>query len=86
MEDKNKDIEERVEAVPGPALVISKEAYEKMQEDGKTREKKDQPKSVKNLFAHIKRKKQMKELELLTKDTMLQRLRKRKSKSRSFKL
>lgn len=88
MEDKKKDIEESVEAVPGPRISITQENYEKMKEDSKTREKKDQPKSVKNLFAHIKRKKQMKNLPFIARVDLskLQKEREEKAEDREISI
>ena len=45
---------EYVEAVPGPAIVISKETYKKMQENENSKQNKEKLKRYKNFFKNIK--------------------------------
>lgn len=45
--------EERVEVVPGPAIIISKETYKKMQENNQAKQNKERLKQYKDFFAKI---------------------------------
>lgn len=45
---------EYVEAVPGPAIVISKETYKKMQENNNAKENKERLKKCEKFFKNIK--------------------------------
>lgn len=66
MDDNEKDLEEGVEAVPGPRIVISKETYEKMQENNnaeKNRERLyERKKKFFNFFKNINKKEQEEDL------------------------
>ena len=59
MEDKRiinqliENNEERVEAVPGPAIVISKETYKKMQENNQAEQNKERLGQLKEFFDKI---------------------------------
>lgn len=53
MEDKNKP-REYVEAVPGPAIVISKETYKKMQENNNSKQNKERLQKLSKFFKKIK--------------------------------
>ncbi len=59
MEDKRiinqliENNEERVEAVPGPAIVISKETYKKMQENNQAKQNKKRLKQCEPFFKKI---------------------------------
>ncbi|MBQ3502128.1 MAG: hypothetical protein IJA72_00480 [Clostridia bacterium] len=59
MEDKRiinqliENNEERVEAVPGPAIVISKETYKKMQENNQAKQNKERLERLKDVFDKI---------------------------------
>lgn len=46
--------EERVEAVPGPALVISKETYKKMQQNNQSKQNKERLKQYRAFLNKIK--------------------------------
>lgn len=45
--------EEHVEAVPGPAIVISKETYKKMQENNQAKQNKERLNQLKDVFDKI---------------------------------
>lgn len=49
-----KNNEERVEAIPGPAIVISKETYQKMQENNQPKQNRERVKQYKDFFDKIK--------------------------------
>ena len=58
--------EECVEAVPGPAIVISKETYQKMQQNNQTKQNQERLKQYEPFFKRIKDKNQKIEDKQLT--------------------
>jgi len=65
--DKNKkQSREYVEAVPGPAIVISKETYKKMQENNNAKQNQERLKNMKDFFKGIKDETKLSEDEELT--------------------
>lgn len=71
MEDKRiinqliENNEECVEAIPGPAIVISKETYQKMQQNNQAKQHKERLKKHRNFFGKIKN-----ETEIITSETI----------------
>lgn len=53
MEQNKKQEREYVEAVPGPAIVISKQTYEKMQQQDNSKENKERLEKYKPFFDKI---------------------------------
>ena len=45
--------EEHVEAIPGPAIIISRETYKKMQENNQSKQNKERLKQYKDFFKKI---------------------------------
>lgn len=54
MKKDKKQSREYVEAVPGPAIIISKDTYKKMQEKDNTKQNKERIKKCKRFFNIIK--------------------------------
>ena len=54
MEQNKKQSREYVEAVPGPAIVISKETYKKMQENKNAKQNQERLKKYEKFFKGIK--------------------------------
>lgn len=54
MEQNKKQSRECVEAVPGPAIVISKETYKKMQENNNVKRNREKLKKYEKFFKSIK--------------------------------
>ena len=54
MEQNKKQSREYVEAVPGPAIVISKETYKKMQENNNAKQNQERLKKYEKFFKGIK--------------------------------
>ena len=52
--EKNKEQREYVEAVPGPAIVISKETYKKMKENNNAKQNQERLNNKKAFFKNIK--------------------------------
>ena len=57
--------EEHVEAVPGPAIEISKATYKKMQENNQSKQNRERLKKHRNFFGKIKN-----ETEIITSETI----------------
>ena len=66
MEQDKKQPREYVEAVPGPAIVISKDTYKKMQEDNNAEHNKERLKKYEKFFKGIKDETKLPEDEELT--------------------
>ena len=54
MEQNKKQEREYVEAVPGPAIIISKQTYEKMKNEDKSAENRERLKQYQHFFDNIK--------------------------------
>ena len=66
MEQDKKQSREYVEAVPGPAIVISKETYKKMQENNNAKQNQEKLKKFEKFFKDIKDETKLPEEEELT--------------------
>ena len=54
MEQDKKQLREYVEAVPGPAIVVSKEVYKKMQENNNAEQNQERLKRYEKFYRSIK--------------------------------
>lgn len=50
----NKSAYEHVEAIPGPAIIISKETYKKMQENNSAKQNRERLEKMESFFKSIK--------------------------------
>ena len=66
MEQDKKQSREYVEAVPGPAIVISKETYKKIQENNKALQNQERLEMYEKIFKRIKDETKLPEEEELT--------------------
>ena len=66
MEQDKKQPSEHVEAVPGPAIVISRDTYKKMQENNNAEHNKERLKKYEKFFKGIKDETKLPEDEELT--------------------
>ena len=53
MDQHEKQSHEHVEAVPGPAIIISRETYKKMQESDNSKQNKERLKQCEDFFKNI---------------------------------
>ena len=64
MNKYDKETREYIEAVPGPAIIISKETYEKMKKDNSCKQNKERLEKYAEFFKRIKKTKKSNDDEL----------------------